>query len=279
MLAFAMAGVLAYPEIDPVMFRIFGLPIRWYSMAYLLGLLFAWWWARRIAERRKLPVTRADLDDFLTYAILSVILGGRLGYVLFYKPLYYLENPLAILRLWDGGMSFHGGLVATTLLIIFFARSRKIPLYRFADLIAAVVPVGLMLGRLANFINGELWGRPTDLAIAMIFPADPLGLPRHPSQLYEAFLEGALLFTVLNFLVWRTDIMKKRPGFIVGCFFLGYGLARFIVEYAREPDAHLGLLAGLISMGQILSLPMILFGLWLVHHSRRTAERQPAVRR
>lgn len=271
-----MMGVLAYPEIDPVLVEIFGLPIRWYSLAYMAGLLFGWWWARKVAERTKTPVTRTDLDDFLTWAILAVILGGRLGYVLFYKPLAYIENPMTIFRLWDGGMSFHGGMLATTLAIIWFAKRRKIPLYRFADLIAAVVPVGLLLGRLANFINGELWGRATNLPWAMIFPSDPSGLPRHPSQLYEALLEGALLFLVLNWFVWRTDIMRRRPGFVVGLFFFGYGLSRFVIEYAREPDAHLGLFAGFISMGQILSLPMILFGLWLMQDSKAALAREKA---
>lgn len=265
------AGGIPYPEIDPVLIEIFGLPIRWYSLAYLAGILLGWLWMRRMAPRVGVPVTRRQLDDFIMWATLGVILGGRLGYVLFYKPVDYLADPLAILRLWDGGMSFHGGLVGTTLAIVLFARNQRLPLYKFADLVAIAVPIGLFFGRLANFINGELWGRATDLPWAMVFPRDPAGLPRHPSQLYEALFEGVVLFALLNLLATRARLLERRPGTIVGLFFIGYGAARYLVEFAREPDAHLGLFAGIVSMGQILSLPMIAFGAWLVWQAGRAA--------
>ncbi|GAK32373.1 prolipoprotein diacylglyceryl transferase [Iodidimonas nitroreducens] len=263
--AFLLAnGVLAYPQIDPVLVSIFGFPIRWYSLAYLVGLLGGWLWVRKVAVALAVPITRRQIDDFLTWATLGVILGGRLGYVLFYKPAAYLDNPMAILRLWDGGMSFHGGLLGVTLAIIFYARAQKLPLLGFADMIAAAVPIGLLFGRLANFINSELWGRPSTVPWAMIFPTDPVQVPRHPSQLYEALLEGLLLFIVLNALIYWTHKARKLPGLIVGLFFIGYGLARYLVEFARQPDQHLGLFADFISMGQILSLPMIFFGLWVI---------------
>lgn len=264
-----MMGVLAYPHIDPVLITIFGVPIRWYSLAYLGGLLLGWWWARRVALRLAVPVTRLQIDDFLMWATFGVILGGRFGYVLFYKPLTYLDNPVAILRLWDGGMSFHGGLLGVILAIVLFCRKNAIPLFRFSDMIAPVAPIGLLFGRLANFINGELWGRATDLPWAMVFPSDPVQVPRHPSQLYEAALEGLLLLLVLNYVVWQTSAAQRRPGLLSGLFCIGYGLSRYIVEFAREPDAHLGLFANVISMGQLLSLPMIVFGLWLVWQSGR----------
>ncbi|GER06270.1 prolipoprotein diacylglyceryl transferase [Iodidimonas muriae] len=257
-------GVLAYPQIDPVLVTIFGLPIRWYSLAYLTGLMGGWWWVRKVAPTLGVPITRQQIDDFLMWATLGVILGGRLGYVLFYKPAAYLEDPAAILRLWDGGMSFHGGLVGVTLAIILYSRSKQIPLLRFSDMIAAAVPIGLFFGRLANFINGELWGRAANVPWAMVFPSDPSQLPRHPSQLYESALEGLVLFLAINWLVFRSQTVRRKPGLLVGLFFFGYGLSRYVVEFAREPDAHLGLLAGIISMGQLLSLPMILFGGWLM---------------
>lgn len=269
MLDMSMMGVLAYPQIDPVLITIFGVPVRWYSLAYLGGLLLGWWWARRVAVRLAVPVTRLQIDDFLMWATFGVILGGRLGYVLFYKPMTYLSDPMAILRLWDGGMSFHGGLLGVVLAVILFCRKNRISLFRFSDMIATVAPIGLLLGRLANFINGELWGRAADLPWAMVFPYDPLQVARHPSQLYEAALEGLLLLLVLNFVVWRTSVAQRRPGLVSGLFFIGYGLSRYVVEFAREPDAHLGLLADFISMGQVLSLPMIAFGLWLVWQSGR----------
>ena len=260
---------LPYPDIDPVLARPFGFPIRWYSLAYLGGLILGWLWMRRMAPRIGTPITRQAIDDFLFWATLGVILGGRLGYVIFYKPGTYMADPMEILRLWDGGMSFHGGLIGTTLAILWFCRSRWIPLMRFADLVSLAVPIGLFFGRIANFINGELWGRPGDVPWAMVFPRDPLGVPRHPSQLYEAALEGIVLFLILNLVATHHDLARRRPGVVVGLFCAGYGVARFMVEFFREPDAYLGLIGGVISMGQILSLPLILFGAWLIWRALR----------
>jgi len=267
-------AVIDYPEIDPVLVEIFGLPIRWYSLAYLGGLILGWLWMRRMAPVLKTPVTRIQLDDYLLWATFGVILGGRLGYVLFYKPLFFATHPLAILQLWDGGMSFHGGMLGTLLATVLFCRRHGIPIFRFADMLVCAVPIGLLLGRIANFINGELWGRPSDVPWAMIFPRDPAQLPRHPSQLYEAGLEGIALFLLLNFLAFRTRLGPERPGAIAGVFFIGYGASRYLVEFARAPDSHLGLLGDIASMGQLLSLPMIAIGAWFVWKSGRLAGAQ-----
>lgn len=262
-------AVIAYPDINPFALgpiEMFGteLGIRWYSLAYIAGLLFGWWYIRRITTKPGAPMAPNHVDDFLTWAIIGVIAGGRLGYVLFYNLSAYIENPIAIFRLWDGGMSFHGGALGVVLAIILFCRKHKLDLMRVGDLIAIVTPVGLFTGRLANFINGELWGRPTDVPWAMVFPSDPLGLPRHPSQLYEAFGEGIVLFLLLQLLYHKTPLAKRAPGFIAGTFFAGYGLVRILVEFVREPDAHLGLMAG-ISRGQMLSVPMFLLAAWLMY--------------
>ncbi|RMF13021.1 MAG: prolipoprotein diacylglyceryl transferase [Alphaproteobacteria bacterium] len=265
-----MIDVLAYPQIDPVLVRIGPLAIRWYSLAYLAGLLFGWWYLKRLVRVARLSLAQQAVDDFLLYATFGVILGGRLGYVIFYKPSLYLSDPLEIVRLWDGGMSFHGGLIGVAVAILLFARRFQVAVLRFSDLVAVVAPIGLFFGRLANFINGELWGRPADLPWAMVFPRDPLQIPRHPSQIYEATLEGLLLFAILNFLFWRRPAWRQREGGLTGVFLAGYGTARFLVEYTRAPDSFLGLIAGVMSMGQILSLPLILAGLWLIVRARRT---------
>ncbi|GHF18896.1 prolipoprotein diacylglyceryl transferase [Kordiimonas sediminis] len=266
MLAAVSASVLAYPEIDPVLFELGPIVIRWYSLAYIAGLMFGWWYIRRLVSKPGAVMSTDHVDDFLTWAAIGTILGGRLGYVLFYNLSAYLEDPISILRLWDGGMSFHGGAAGVVIAVILFAKRKKLDLMRFADVIAIVAPVGLFTGRLANFINGELWGRTTDASWAMVFPTDPSGLPRHPSQLYEAIGEGLLLFLLLQFLYHKTNLAKERPGFIAGVFFLGYGLVRFLVEFVREPDAHIGLVEG-ISRGQMLSIPTLIFALWLVGQS------------
>jgi phosphatidylglycerol:prolipoprotein diacylglycerol transferase len=261
--------VIPYPQIDPVLVAIGPLAIRWYALAYVAGLVFAWWLARRVAAQPPVVATSQQIDDFLFYAALGVILGGRLGYVLFYKPGFYLENPLKILSVWEGGMSFHGGLLGVTLAILWYAWRHKLELFAFADVIALATPIGLMLGRLANFINGELWGRPSDVAWAMVFPGDPTGLPRHPSQLYQAFLEGLLLFAILLAL-WKVFGLRRRPGLICGAMWGGYGLARMTGELWREPDAHLGyLFGGWLTMGMLLSLPLVAFGAWLIVRARR----------
>ena len=260
-------AVLDYHNIDPEIFRIGPVALRWYSLAYIFGLIFMWWWLAKATRRENTPFDRLQVDDFVLWAFAGVFLGGRLGYVLFYNLDYYLANPIDILNFMAGGMSFHGGLVGVTLAIIFFARRKKINVFSFADYVATAVPMGLFFGRVANFINGELWGAPSNLPWAMKFPTGG-DVGRHPSQLYEAFLEGLVLFFFLNFLMNRTGA-SRFPGMIVGVFFIGYGFFRYLIEFVRVPDEHLGLLWGAISMGQLLSLPMILFGLWLVLRSKK----------
>ncbi|MCJ9429702.1 prolipoprotein diacylglyceryl transferase [Kordiimonas marina] len=263
MLDSALMGVIAYPQIDPVLVHLGPLAIRWYSLAYIAGLLFGWWFIRRQSMKPGAAMSAAHMDDFLTWAILGVILGGRTGYVLFYNLPFYIQHPAEIFKLWDGGMSFHGGALGVILAVIFFCKKNKLDLMRVADVVAVVTPAGLFAGRIANFINGELWGRPTDVPWAMVFPHDPTQLPRHPSQLYEAFGEGIILFLILQFLFHKTRVAKEMPGFIAGVFFAGYGLTRILVEFVRMPDVQVGLYHG-ISRGQMLSVPMFLFAAWLM---------------
>jgi phosphatidylglycerol:prolipoprotein diacylglycerol transferase len=257
-----MLLVLPFPDIDPIAVALGPLAIRWYSLAYIVGLIAAWRYCRRLAERPPNAVDPDQFDDFLLWATLGVVLGGRLGYVLFYKPAFFLANPLEILVIWQGGMSFHGGAAGVILAIILFARKRGISWLSLGDLVACAVPIGLFLGRLANFVNGELYGRAADVPWAMVFPRDPEQIPRHPSQLYEAGLEGIVLFLLLYLLVRRGWL--ERPGAIGGAFLAGYGLARIIVEFFRQPDAHLGFLLGFTTMGQVLSLPLIIAGMILI---------------
>ncbi len=257
-----MLLVLPFPDIDPIAVALGPLAIRWYSLAYIVGLIAAWRYCRRLAERPPNAVDPDQFDDFLLWATLGVVLGGRLGYVLFYKPAFFLANPLEILVLWQGGMSFHGGAAGVILAIILFARKRGVSWLSLGDLVACAVPIGLFLGRLANFVNGELYGRAADVPWAMVFPRDPEQIPRHPSQLYEAGLEGIVLFLLLYLLVRRGWL--ERPGAIGGAFLAGYGLARIIVEFFRQPDAHLGFLLGFTTMGQVLSLPLIIAGMILI---------------
>lgn len=254
-------------HLSPIAFEIGPLVIRWYSLAYILGILGGWMLLGRMLERPGAPMTRRNLDDLITWCTLGVIGGGRLAYVIFYDPAKYIADPSAIFRLWEGGMSFHGGLIGTTLAMILFARSRKIKVFSMIDTIAAGVPVGLGLVRVANFINGELWGRITDVPWGMIFPT---GGPfvRHPSQLYEAALEGIVLFATLALLIFYGRKLKS-PRFIGGAFITGYGLSRIFVEFFREPDAQLGYLyGGWLTMGMILSVPMVLVGLWALLTAR-----------
>ncbi|MFC0244502.1 prolipoprotein diacylglyceryl transferase [Falsochrobactrum ovis] len=267
---------LAFPPIDPIIFSIGPIAIHWYGLGYVVGILFAWWYGKKLLNNHRLwannhPPMQADtLDDFVIWAALGVVLGGRLGYVLFYNLPFYLANPLAIPAVWDGGMSFHGGIIGTTLAMIWFARSRNIPVWSMFDTIAAGVPVGLGLVRVANFINQELWGRVSDVPWAVYFPnGGPL--PRHPSQIYEALLEGLVLFFVLFILTWVGRKLKK-PGYIAGTFVAGYGLSRILVEFYREPDAQLGyIFGGWLTMGMILTLPMVLFGFWAIWRANRAA--------
>ena len=258
--------VLPFPAIDPVALQIGPVGIRWYALAYIAGILIGWWYVRRIVSIDRLwgRVARPsaiDLDDFVLWATLGIVLGGRIGYVLFYNFDHYLAHPDEIFKLWTGGMAFHGGFMGVVVAMALFTRRRAFSLLTLFDVIAAQTPIGLFFGRLANFVNGELWGRAADVPWAMVFPhGGPMA--RHPSQLYEAALEGIVLFAVLGHLVFRSRILE-RPGVLAGLFAAGYGTARFIVEFFREPDAQLGYLAGGITMGQVLSLPMILAGVAL----------------
>ena len=260
--------VMAFPAIDPEILRIGPFALRWYALAYIAGIVIGWRLALRAADAPPRLVTRAQVDDFVSWATLGIILGGRLGYVLFYKPGHYVANPGEILALWRGGMSFHGGMLGVIGATLLFARRRGVPLLALGDVVALAAPIGLFFGRIANFINAELYGRASDVAWAMVFPTDPLQLPRHPSQLYEAALEGAALFAVLAFLAWRRDA-RLRPGMLSGAFLVGYSLARIACEFFREPDAHLGFLHAGATMGQLLCLPMLAAGIALVARARR----------
>ena len=259
--------VMAFPAIDPEILRIGPFALRWYALAYIAGIVIGWRLALRAADAPPRLVTRAQVDDFVSWATLGIILGGRLGYVLFYKPGFYIEHPLAALTLWEGGMSFHGGLLGVIAAILLFAMRNKADPFMLSDLVAIVAPLGLFFGRLANFINGELWGRVSDVPWAMVFPRGG-PLPRHPSQLYQAFFEGVLL-TLIVVAVWKLTEGRRRPGLLTGVFCAGYGLARIVGEVFREPDAHLGYLWGPITMGMLLSLPVLLFGLWLILRAYR----------
>jgi phosphatidylglycerol---prolipoprotein diacylglyceryl transferase len=257
--------------LDPVLFALGPIKIRWYSLAYLAGILIGWWYLLKLIDRPGAPMARRHADDLVFYATLGVILGGRLGYVLFYRPEVYFADPVQILRIWDGGMSFHGGVIGTSLGILWLARKHKLDWLRVHDYVACCVPFGLFFGRLANFVNAELWGRPTDLPWAIVFPNGG-DVPRHPSQLYEAGLEGLLLFAILWLLFWKSDA-RYQPGKLVGAFLLGYGLSRFLVELVRQPDSGLEHLPWGLTMGQTLTVPMILGGAWLIATAKGRRQR------
>ncbi len=258
-----MTGI-ALPAFDPIALQLGPIAIRWYALAYIAGIVAGWRIALRVVARPPIVCDRLAIDDLVAWITVGVIVGGRLGNVLFYTPGYYLAHPLEIVMVWKGGMAFHGGVIGVIAAFWIFARRRGIALLPLGDVVALVTPIGLFLGRLANFVNGELWGRPSDVAWAMIFPADPTRLPRHPSQLYEAALEGPALFALLVWLAFATDA-RRRPGTVGGAFLAGYGVARSVCELFREPD---GVLLG-ISAGQWYSLPMIVAGAWLIVRARR----------
>jgi phosphatidylglycerol:prolipoprotein diacylglycerol transferase len=266
-----------FPNFDPVLVRVGPLAIRWYALAYITGLVLGWRLLRRFVRLAPAVATTVQVDDFLTWATLGVVLGGRLGYVLFYQPQHYLHDLPGIFAVWQGGMSFHGGALGVALAILIFCRRQRIPILGFADRMAVVTPIGLGLGRVANFINGELWGRPAPdwLPWAMIFPRAGDMIPRHPSQIYQALLEGLLLFIVM-FTLSRSERLRVRFGFLTGAFLAGYGVARIIGEFFREPDAFLGFLWGGATMGQLLSIPMVLAGLWLMLRAVPATAPQPA---
>jgi len=257
-------AALLFPDFNPVALQIGPLAIRWYALAYIVGILLSWRLLRRLVVRSPEVATTVQVDDFVSWATLGVVLGGRLGYCLFYQPSVYLADPIGILKVWTGGMSFHGGMLGVAIAVLWFCRHHRISVLGFADRLAVCAPIGLGLGRVANFINGELWGRPAPdwLPWAMIFPrAGPV--PRHPSQIYQALMEGLLLFLVM-FLLSRRETIRARFGLLTGIFLIGYAIARITGECFREPDAFLGFLWFGATMGQLLSIPMLIAGLWLV---------------
>lgn len=264
---------IPYPIIDPVALQLGPLAVKWYGLAYIAGLLLGWVYIKRLLNQPELwadakpPIAAQRVDDLLIYMTIGVLVGGRLGYVLFYEPAHFFRNPLDIPAVWRGGMAFHGGLIGSIVAIVYFARKANADARSLLDVCAAATPIGLFFGRIANFINGELIGRPTHVPWAMVFPVDPL--ERHPSQLYEAFLEGLLLFAVLWWLVHRAFALR-RPGTVAGTFMIGYGLARSFCELFREPDPGHFLTFGPLTAGIIYSLPMIAAGIWLLLMARRT---------
>jgi phosphatidylglycerol---prolipoprotein diacylglyceryl transferase len=276
---------LPFPSFDPVAVAIGPFAVRWYALAYIAGIVLGWLYARKILSTEKFwggtaPVSVPQYDDFVLWVTLGIILGGRIGYVLFYNFGYFAQHPLEMFQLWNGGMSFHGGFLGCVAAVLLFGWRNRVPVLSLGDVTGAVGPIGLLLGRLANFINSELWGRTTDLPWAFVFPTGG-PLPRHPSQLYEGALEGLLLLAVLTLMVRRGAL--RRPGLIVGTFAIGYGLARIFSEFFREPDPQLGFLWGGLTMGMLLSLPMIAAGvafvLWAMNRPRISGvahqEKQP----
>ena len=258
--------------LDPVALNLGFFQLRWYSLGYLAGIVIGWWYLLKLLDRSGAPMARRHADDMVFYATLGILIGGRLGYVLFYRPGFYMQNPAEILQVWDGGMSFHGGVIGVSLGILWMARKHGLNWLRIHDYVACCVPFGLFFGRLANFVNGELWGRgPTHVPWAMIFPTGG-EVPRHPSQLYEAGLEVIVLGLILWFLFWKTDA-RYKPGRLVGAFILGYGIARFLVELVRQPDEGLEHLSWGLTMGQTLTLPMIIGGIYLIATSKGRRER------
>jgi phosphatidylglycerol:prolipoprotein diacylglycerol transferase len=277
----SVIGAIIWSDLglDPVALDLGFFQLRWYSLAYLAGIFIGYWYMLKLIKQPGAPMARRHADDLVFYAALGIILGGRVGYVLFYNLSYYLQNPLDILKLWDGGMSFHGGMIGTVLGIIYLSRKEKLNWLRVHDYVACCVPFGLFFGRLANFVNHELWGAPTNVAWAVRFPEliggmTVLGPPRHPSQIYEAILEGLLLFAILAWMFWKTQ-SRYEPGKLVGAFTFFYGLFRFLVEFVREPDAQLVGFAQStgLHMGQWLSLPMILLGAWLMWTAKGRRQR------
>jgi phosphatidylglycerol:prolipoprotein diacylglycerol transferase len=280
--ALNLLAILPFPNIDPVAFSIGPLSVHWYGLAYVAGIMIGWFYARKLIDRPALwkgdaaPMTKTHLDDFLVWIAVGIVVGGRTGYVLFYDLPVMLENPIRIIQIWNGGMSFHGGLIGSIIAMILFARKNAIPVWSMFDIIAAVVPLGLFFGRIANFINGELWGRLSSAPWAIVFPT---GGPfaRHPSQLYEAGLEGIVLLSLLAILIFGVKALRT-PGLVSGVFVIGYGFSRIFVEFFREPDAQVGYLLGTnwLTMGMVLSSPMVLIGLWAVLRARAAGRAEKA---
>jgi len=263
-----MTFTLAFPNIDPVIFAIGPFAVRWYALAFIAGLLIGWKYITWYVSKPPHAMVRKNVDDFLVWITLGVVLGGRLGYAGFYNAEFYLSNPLAILQVWRGGMSFHGGLIGVIVVILLFCRQRQLDYWAVGDTVACAVPIGLFFGRIANFINGELFGRVTNVPWAMVFPHGG-SLPRHPSQLYEALLEGLVLFIIL-YVLSKNERWRLKTGFLSGVFMIGYAAARGFVEFFRQPDAHIGFLFGNFTMGQLLSVPLVLLGLYLIFRTPKT---------
>ena len=270
---------VAFPIFDPVAFAIGPFVVRWYALAYIGGIVLGWIYARALIKNDRLwnatsPISLPQIDDFILWVTIGIIIGGRTGYVLFYNPAFFVQHPAEIFELWKGGMSFHGGFLGCVVAVIVFSRRNGLPILSLGDIVTAVGPIGLFLGRLANFINSELWGRPADASVpwAMIFPnGGPI--PRHPSQLYEAALEGVVLFTILAVMIRMGAL--KRPGLILGSFIAIYGIARIIGEFFREPDPQLGFLWGGLTMGMLLSVPMIIVGAVIIAVAWRRKSVEP----
>lgn len=266
---------IPYPHIDPVLVSIGPIVIRWYALAYIVGILGGFGIIWKYTATLKPPIfTPKALEDLILWLTLGIVLGGRLGYIFFYQPGYYLENPSHILRLWEGGMSYHGGMIGVILALYLLCAREKINFLAASDLVVCVAPIGLFLGRLANFINGELYGRETDVPWGMIFP-NAGSIIRHPSQLYEALLEGLVLFILLNYMMIKSS-WRHTPGAIGGLYLIGYGLSRFTVEYFREPDEQLGFFASYFTMGQLLCVPMVLIGIGLILYARYRSSLKPS---
>ena len=255
-------------HLSPVALDIGMFQIRWYSLSYIAGILLGWWWLTKLLEQPGAPMAKRHADDFVFYVTIGILLGGRIAYVLFYDP-WMLRDPLQVFRLWDGGMAFHGGALGAVFAVFYLAWRNRLSPLRILDYVGCCAGFGLFLARLANFVNGELWGRVTDVPWAIVFPSSDAGpYPRHPSQLYEAGLEGLLLFAALNYLFWRTDA-RYKPGLLLGTFLVGYGMIRFALEFVREPDVQLGILPWGLSMGQTLSAPMVVVGLYFILTAKR----------
>lgn len=255
--------MIPYPLIDPVALQIGSLSIRWYGLAYVAGIILGWKWGVYLIKRLQLSLSETLFSDYIPWAALGIVAGGRLGHVIFYNLSYYIQHPLEIFYIWHPGMSFHGGILGVILVTLLYDRRHNIALKPFADLLAVSTPLGLFFGRIANFINAELVGRPTNVPWAMIFPGSD-GQPRHPSQLYEAAFEGIFLFILLNYLFIQKEWYRKYTGATAGLFILGYGCIRICIENVREPDAHIGYIFGFFTLGQLYSLPLVLAGFFML---------------
>ncbi|MDP2009767.1 MAG: prolipoprotein diacylglyceryl transferase [Phenylobacterium sp.] len=272
---------MPFPDIDPVLIHIGPFAIRWYALGYVAGILIGWRYITSMARNQALwplrgpPASPAQIDDLILWITLGIIVGGRLGHVFFYTPALIVTDPLEVFKTWKGGMSFHGGVLGVLIATLLFARVNKVDVFRLGDVITAAAPIGIFFVRIANFINGELWGRPTSLPWGVVFP-DAGIMPRHPSQIYEALLEGLLLFIILRIATHRAKLLNRR-GVVAGMFFLGYGIARTLIENVREPDAYLPAFPLGLTMGMMLSIPMALGGAWLIWRGMREPLPQPEV--